>query len=348
MSEHVRQSIFLNEVAEQPAALRDLVSYYRGAGRARLAGWADLAHTHRRVIFTGMGTSEFAPEAIVWRLAIAGVDATTVDAGELLHYARPVPGLLAGISQSGESIETRQVTEARRGTGALAVIVNNEASSMARASDLVLPLRAGHETAISTKTYVNTVGLLHLMAAAAEGVGRIDVALGELGAAAEAMPRCDHAGIERAAALLADTGAIDVVSRGPAMAAAKQTALTFIEGTRCACAAFTGGAFRHGPLEKADSAHRVVFLIPEGAGGELLVSMAQEAATKGSHVVALASCPLTLPGERSVVLAVPSLGESLFPLAAATTHALLLEAIARRRGVEAGKFRYGGKITTRE
>jgi glucosamine--fructose-6-phosphate aminotransferase (isomerizing) len=341
-------SSFLKEIDGQPQALRELSAYYRKEGRSRLAQWAEYARAKGRVLFTGMGTSEFAPELVLTRLANAGVDATTLDAGELLHHPRPVPGLLVAISQSGESVETRQVAEAHRGRTKLVAVVNNEQSAMACAADLVLPMQAGHETAISTKTYVNTLALLHLLATAVENIGALDAALKQLEGVADAMPQCDRPGIDRAATLLSDTGAIQFITRGPALAAAKQAALTFMEGTRCSCQAFTGGAFRHGPFELAGPAHRAVFLIPEGSSGDLLAAMAVEVAGKGSRVVAIASRPVELPAAGCVVLRVPALGESLFPLAAATTQERLLDAVARCRGVEAGNFRYGGKITMRE
>jgi glutamine---fructose-6-phosphate transaminase (isomerizing) len=341
-------SPYLDEIAEQPKALRELVEYYRNDGRSRLTQWGKLAKTNGRVVFTGMGTSEFVPETILATLANAGVDATTIDAGELLHYPRPIKGLLVGISQSGESVETRKVTEAYAGKVKLAALVNNEQSAMARLADLVLPMKAGHETAISTKTYVNTLALLHLMAAAVEGTDKADAALKQLEGAASAMPQYDSKAIGLAAQLLADSGTIHLVARGPAMAAAKQTALTFMEGSRCSCAAFTGGAFRHGPFETVDKTHRSIFMIPEGHGGDLLAAMAAEVAGKGSHVVAITSRQVDLPPATCAVLKVPALGEELFALAAATTQELLLDAIARCRGMEAGTFRYGGKITTRE
>jgi glucosamine--fructose-6-phosphate aminotransferase (isomerizing) len=295
-----------------------------------------------------MGTSEFAPETVLARLANAGVDATTIDAGELLHYPRPIKGLLVGISQSGESVETRKVTETYAGKVTLAALVNNEQSAMARVADLVLPMKAGHEAAISTKTYVNTIALLHLMAAAVEGADKVDAALKQLEAASGVMLQYDRKAIDRAAALVSDTGTIQFVTRGPALAAARQAALTYMEGARCSCSTFAGGAFRHGPFETADKTHRAVFMIPEGKTGDMLAAMAAEVAEKGSHVVAITSRQVDLPAATCAVLTIPALGEDLFALAAATTHEILLDAVARCRGVEAGKFRYGGKITMRE
>ncbi|OPZ10896.1 MAG: hypothetical protein BWZ10_02283 [candidate division BRC1 bacterium ADurb.BinA364] len=44
----------------------------------------------------------------------------------------------------------------------------------------------------------------------------------------------------------------------------------------------------------------------------------------------------------------PAVPELLFPLAAAITQERLLAALAQRRGLVAGAFRYGGKVTTVE
>lgn len=140
---HSNRSPFLREVAEHPQALRALTDWCRGAGRERFTAWAGLAQRHPRIVFTGMGTSEFALETVLQRLAGAGIDATTMDAGELLHYPRPLQGLLVAISQSGESIETRTVVERLPDRRSLVAIVNNTESTLARLSALVLPMHAG-------------------------------------------------------------------------------------------------------------------------------------------------------------------------------------------------------------
>jgi len=69
------------------------------------------------------------------------------------------------ISQSGESAETKKAALALAGKGSPpVVVVNDEASSMARAASLVLPMKAGAEKSISNKTYLNTLGVMHLLA----------------------------------------------------------------------------------------------------------------------------------------------------------------------------------------
>jgi glutamine---fructose-6-phosphate transaminase (isomerizing) len=341
-------SEFLSDIAMHPAALRDLVSFYRGEGQPLLDDWADQASKARRVVFSGMGTSEFSPELIIQSLSQSTVDASTIDAGELLHYPRSISGLLVLISQSGESIETRRLAERISDRSGLVAIVNYLDSTIARAANLALPMCAGHEAVITSKTYVNTLAVLHLMAKAVQAPSAVDPALESFERLADAMPEYDRAGIDQAAVLLGDAGAIQIIGRGPTMAAARQAALTFMEGARVPTCALTGGAFRHGPFEIVGPDHRCVFFIPGGATFALLSSMAHEVAEKGSHVVAITDQEMELPESTCRVLRVPDVGEELFALSAATTQELLLDAVARRRGLVAGDFLHGGKVTTRE
>src|SRR5207253_3161412 len=101
---------------------------------------------------------------ILPRLAAGGVDARVWEAGEWLHYGPrelPAGALVVAISQSGESIETRTLAERVAGRAPLVAVTNDPESRLARAAAVVLPMRAGVEEMIATKTYSNTVGVLH-------------------------------------------------------------------------------------------------------------------------------------------------------------------------------------------
>lgn len=335
---------FVKEIGEQPEALRKLAGFYRGEGRELLARWRGLAAGTARVVFIGMGTSEYVAESVVPQLTAQGLDASVADAGEWLHYPRVSKGLKVLISQSGESVETRKVAERDGAAPGYVAITNNPASAIARQAGLHLPLLAGHETAITTKTYVNSLAVLHLMA---QTEATLDQALDRLEQASQTMAGYSQERIEAAAGLIADAVCLHAISRGPAMAAAKQTSLTYMEGTRTAVTPFTGGTFRHGPFELVGPGHRALFFIPQGRTYELLQSMAVEVAEKGSQVVAITDRPFALPG-KACVLQVPAHGEEVFPICAATTQELLLDAMARQRGVTAGVYRYGSKVTVIE
>jgi len=335
------RSVFLTEVFQQPDALRELISYYRAEGAALLEQWRTLARNAGRVLFSGMGTSEIAPELILAKLADANIDASTVDAGELLHYPRYTEGLTVLISQSGESAEIVKLVERIDRTERLIGITNNTDGALARSVSVVLPIVAGAESAISTKTYVNTLAVLFLLAETLNDRPDLD----RLEKVADSMSEYDREAIVHAADLLADAKAIHFIARGPAMVAARQAALTFMEGTRTSASAFTGGAFRHGPFELVDQTHRCVFFVPGGRTFPLLEKMVAHLAAKASHVVVVTDQDLKPPGPSCCVLRVPDCGEDLFALCAATTQELLLDAVARARGVRAGEFRYIGKIT---
>ncbi|MHB0875419.1 MAG: SIS domain-containing protein [Anaerolineae bacterium] len=337
---------FLTEVAEQPEALHRLVNHYRREGAPQLARWREMALASKRTVFVGMGTSEFSAELVLAALARQGVDATTLDAGELLHYPRPLPGTPVLVSQSGESVETRKVAEGLRQRQGMVTITNEPDSTIARLVELVLPIVAGHESAITNKTYVNTLAVLLLMAALEPG--QVEPTLDRLSRLADAMPRYDSEGLSRAASLLAQASVIQFIARGPSIAAAKQAALTFSEGTKTPAYALAAGAFRHGPFELVGPNLFAVFFVPDGPTYGLMTSMAIEIVEKGGHVVAITDRPFALAPERSQVLAVPGFGEDAFPLIASTTQELLLDALARERGIVAGDFLHGGKVTTRE
>jgi len=340
-----RQNVFLKELDEQPEALRKMIDFYRDKGRPRLKQWAGEAKKNEQVIFSGMGTSEFAPEMIVADLARNGIGAMTIDAGEWLHYPRPLKGLPVLISQSGESVETRKLAE-HLPTPYIG-LTNDESSLIGRKASLSLWMCAGEEAAISTKTYMNTLGVLYLMSKAIRGEKDIEEGLAALTTAADRMNECDRANIARAASVLAEAPCIQFVSRGPAMVAARQTALTFMEGPRLPATALTGSTFRHGPFELADKGHYVVFFVPYGLTYDLLSAMAVETAGKGSKVLVVTDGEIAAKADLQV-LRVPRLGEDLFPVSAAMTHELLLYETAKQRGIEIGRFRYGTKITTRE
>jgi len=340
------QGKFLSDVANQPDALRDLVNFYRKDGQKLLHKWVEMAREHRRVVFSGMGTSKFAPEMVIQSMGISGVDAVTIDSSELLHYPKPIKGLFVLVSQSGESIETRKLLDIFPDETVVSV-TNDEGSTIAKASKLVLPMHAGHENSIASKTYINTLGVLYLMAKALDGQAAIDKALDELSHVADVMGQYDADGVERAADMFAKANVVHMIGRGPSMVAARQATLTFMEGCDTPATPLVGGQFRHGPFELVGPKHYCMMFIPYGKTYELLKSMAIEVAEKGSHVVVITDRKFDVPGT-SIVLVVPEVGEELFALAAAATHEVMLEAIARRFNKIPGDYIYGSKVTSVE
>jgi len=347
-------SRFLDEIRQLPDALGRLIDFYRTDGRAVLQAWSGRMAGRDQILFAGMGTSHFAPLAIRPHLATAGIACNVIDAGEWLHYGCALPGdrgQVVLVSQSGESVEVKHLIEQDKVGHHFVGVVNNLDSTLGRAAGLLLPMCAGDEAAISTKTYTNTLALLHLMAVALQGMGQLDRALDDLSKAADCLQSTREQAIIDAADLLLPADALAFVARGPAHVTARQCALTFMEGARLLAAPFTAGAFRHGPFESAGPDLRAVIFLPDGPTRTITEGLGREAAEHGAHVVFVTDADLA-EGPNIKVIRLQTIAadsrEDLFPLIASAAHPLLLHHLAKARGFEAGQFRYGGKVTTRQ
>jgi len=359
-------SRFLQEIHEQPAALRELLEHYRGEGDERLRAVCQPCDTGQRsLLFTGMGSSHHAPLAVRAQLEAAAFRVELTEAGELLHYGLGLglgpgqdPGqpppledvVLVAVSQSGESSETRQVVEALNGQCRIVAITNEPESAVGRGADVVLPMCAGEEAAISTKTYTNTLAILHLLAAELTRADlEIELArLDRVAAGMEAVLAADEGRLAGAAEFLEGSDFLYFVARGPALAAAHQGALTFSEGARMPTCALAGGAFRHGPLELAGPDFAGVFLAPRGRTHGLIQGMAGEVAEAGGRVLLLGEAPDESSGSDICSIDLPDFGEDLFSAQVCVPLELLLHHVAEQRGYEAGVFERIGKVTRRE
>ena len=347
-------SKFLDEIYEMPSALKRLVYYYRNDGRAKISEWKNHINIQKRILFTGMGTSEFAPISIMNRLAAIGISSINLDAGEWLHYGSGIQGensIAAIISQSGESIEVKKLIESSKAGIQYIAITNDENSFLGKSAQLTLPLYAGDEFSVSTKTYSNTLGLLYILACALQENCEISHVFDELDNLADKMLDIDDKSIKEAAEFLLPGSSLVFVSRGPALVCAKQCKLTFMEGTRCVASAFTGGAFRHGPFEVADADFRLIIFRPEGLTEYLLDKLAENAAKLRAHVVVFTDRK-KIESDYIKEILVKNVqtkhAEELFPIAVSVPQNLLLYHLAEARGIKEVGFRYGGKITIQE
>lgn len=346
---------FLDEVAEQAQALRELVAYYRSQGNELLRDAERMASRRpRSLVFAGMGTSEIVPTiARDYVGEHAKIPVVIWDAGELLHYGMGNirdDDIIVLVSQSGESVETRKVADLLRFHHQVISVTNDCESSIAKWSVLNLPMVAGEESAISTKTYTNSMAVMLLLSRAIPGDDWEFCILRPLEQIADSMDAFlldRQPEIERAADFLRDANSIYFVSRGPTMAAARQAALTFQEGVHVFATALSGGSMRHGPFEVVGPGHHAVLFASEGEGGDLVRRMAVEMAELGSRVVLFTAVEVMPHPNLVDIVLVPGIPE-LFPLVCAVPQELLLERMASLQGVIPGYFRYGGKITERE
>ncbi len=344
---------FVKEIRKQPAALRNLAEYYSGKeGAALLSEITTEIATKQKIIFTGMGTSLYAPYIIEKELAGLSQSIEIPDAGEFLHFGlRGIKRdeILLAISQSGESAETGKVVGKLKGKVKVVSIVNDTSSFMGKNSDYVLPLHAGVEASISTKTYTNTLAVLLLLSTCLNRRDP-DTDIKHFHNTASAMEDSLEEINNKAVKAVNFFGELDTlhfVARGSDLVTARQWALIIKEGAGVFSEALSAGLFRHGPIELAGKGHSVIFIISEDNMPELTLNLAEETKKFGSRILVVSDNRKygNLP-VMNVNIESPS--SRCFPLMCAPFIELFVHEAAKHKGREAGIFRHATKITSKE
>jgi glucosamine--fructose-6-phosphate aminotransferase (isomerizing) len=246
--------------------------------------------------------------------------------------------LLLAVSQSGRSPDLLASAEAAKAGGArLVALVNDEASPLAAAADVVLPLCAGPELSVAaTKSFVASVAaMLHLIADWSEDA--------ELAAALDALPGLlDQAwALDWSPALpvLEKATNLYIVARGHALGAAQEMALKIKETCGFHAEAFSAAEVRHGPMALVEQGFPVLLL---GQDDESLPSVTALAAEFAGRSAALMSAGVDAPGIR---LPTVSAHPAIQPLLQVQSFYRLANALAVARGRDPDRPPHLAKVT---
>ncbi len=344
---------FEADVRAQGALLARLLDAYSGSEAARLTDASSLARPDGIVLLTGMGSSLVVARAVATRLAWAGLRASAQETGELLHYGigpRLRNALVVIVSQSGQSAEAVALVERLRTLGSVrvAAIVNDTASSVAAAADVVLPMLAGEEATVSTKTFMASLLIAQMLGDAVAGTpgATIEVArcsdLPSVLTALAADTEIARVPAER----LASVSGLAVVARGPALPAAEYAGLILKEMTAIPSEGIAGASFRHGPLEIAGPSVGVVVL-DHPATSQLATRLASDTASLGSPTWLLTS-QQAAGADGLLVSAIPAVPDPLAPLPFSVVLQQLAARLAVSRGRQPGALARATKITAIE
>ncbi|HEX3661212.1 MAG TPA: SIS domain-containing protein [Acidobacteriaceae bacterium] len=335
--------ILERECREQPLRLRELIhAYGRDAEiRAELGQLREMARETRPVLFLGMGASLCSSFSGSVLLETHGRLAFSVDAGEWLHYARPIPNDAAMsllLTTSGESAELVELFR-RGGSSPPALICNNPSSTCWELAENRLPILAGPEYGNATKTYTNAAAAS--IVAAAE---MLDLPWQEdaerAGDAIAAALNPVFAARGELEAFCRGAANIEIIGRGAAYGAAVMGALCIREMSGFRAAAHTGAGFRHGPNLDVDSTHvAIVFALGRAAG--LGLKLAEECLRRGGKVV-LVSAEERLPEDRLYPIRLKAVPEPWESVTAVLVPQALTLAMVERTGCRLPpRFRYG-------
>ncbi len=353
----------MEEILQQPGALADLRKYYESPGaipHKTLRGL--VSHWPPVVIFTGMGASLFAAYPAQAYLTARGIRAIVLETAELLHHHLQMvrrDALVVAISQSGETVEITRLLQRLPKDVRVAAVVNVERSTLARRAGLQLPMMAGRQSSVSTKTYMCSVAVLMYLAFAlvSEPHRHLTQVLLHAVRVQERILDRQETVIPPIVEFFDHPPYVALISRGPDLASAMQSALTLKETVRLAAEPISAGQFRHGPIEIVNPTHRYVIFArqshPDGGPGprettaQLMLRLARDIQSHGGRVLLFTDLPFAeIANVRTV--RVESLRLGLGTLVDTLVMQLLAHELAVRAGLEPGKFWIAQGVTREE
>jgi len=351
------------EIAEQPTVLAAaLTRYLTPDGSGLNLPDVDFRGVERLTL-VGCGTASYAAQvAKYWFEQLAGLPAEVDIASEFRYRAPPLSpaGWAIFVSQSGETADTlAALRHARRQVARVVSVVNVPTSSIARESDLALPILAGVEVGVaSTKAFTGQLLVLALLALkAARDRGRLDDAgLAARLAELRRLPGLMHhaLGLAEPVAALADdlARARDVLflGRGAMYPLALEGALKLKEISYIHAEGYAAGERKHGPIALIDAEVPVIVLAPRDGLFDKTVSNMQEVMARHGRVLLLSDTEgIAEAGAGTwATLALPPVDPFIAPILYAVPAQLLAYHTAIAKGTDVDQPRNLAKSVTVE
>ena len=286
------------EIAEQPVVMSEVLNRYLKGDTVTLPdGGLDFTRINRLTL-VACGTAFYACNvAKYWFEQIAGLPVEIDVASEFRYREPPITeGTVAlFVSQSGETADTLAALRYCAGKAdKIVAVVNVPESSIARESDLVLPILAGVEVGVaSTKAFTNQLmTLAMLVLSAARQRGRLtDAELAEKITALRALPGIVNTALtiearcETLSHKLAEARDILFLGRGQMYPLALEGALKLKEISYIHAEAYASGELKHGPIALVDQHVPVIVMAPRDALFDKTVSNMQEVMARGGQVL---------------------------------------------------------------
>ncbi|HEU4540716.1 MAG TPA: SIS domain-containing protein [Jiangellaceae bacterium] len=336
------------EIAEQPVALAHTIEALRPLRPAI----RELAANRRAVLFVARGSSDNA--------AIYGRYLLEIHAGHPAGLAAPSVGthyrakldlsdaVVVSVSQSGETQEIVEAQEWVAGCGARTIAVTNDANSaLAKSADLAMVTDAGRELAVpATKSYTAQLAAMAVLAGAlGPKPDALDADLDRAPAEVERLI-AERDGVDEAVEALAATPDILVSGRGIVFGTALETALKLEETCLRPVRGLSYADLRHGPIAVVDAEH-VALLVAAQDGPMIggMTELANDLRERGVGATIGIGGDADFAAACDVAAGGPRLPELVAPLALVVPAQLIVEALARRLGLDPDAPRGLSKVT---
>jgi len=355
----------LKEIYDQPSALGDTLRTMINPTTLSVSLPElpfDFAKVSRLTI-SACGTAFHAGMiAKYWFEQLARLPVEADIASELRYREAPLPkdGAALFVSQSGETADTMAALRYAREHGQKIVsVVNVPESSIARASDAVLPTHAGPEVGVaSTKAFTTQLAVLAALALAAararENIdakreARLVAALMEVPSRAAEVLNHDER-IRALAREVAEARDVLYLGRGTGYPIALEGALKLKEISYIHAEGYAAGEMKHGPIALIDEAVPIIVIAPSDALFEKTASNMQEAIARGGRVIFLSdrNGVAKLGGKAAVTIELPEVDPFVAPILYAIPVQLLAYHTAVLKGTDVDQPRNLAKSVTVE
>jgi glucosamine--fructose-6-phosphate aminotransferase (isomerizing) len=351
------------EIAEQPTVLADALRGYLDGDTISFPGEQLDFKKIERMTLVACGTAFYAClTAKYWFEQLAGMPVEVDVASEFRYREPPITANTVAlfVSQSGETADTLAALRYCRGKADRIIsVVNVAESSIARESDLALPIHAGVEVGVaSTKAFTCQLNVLLLLALkAATDRGRMTPAkLSETLASLRALPgllnaAMDSSGdIKKAARRIAEARDVLFLGRGLMYPLALEGALKLKEISYIHAEAYASGELKHGPIALIDKSVPVVVMAPRDALFDKTVSNMQEVMARGGKVLLITDAAGAAEAGQDVwqTIILPAVPSILSPLLYAIPAQLLAYHTAVAKGTDVDQPRNLAKSVTVE
>jgi glucosamine--fructose-6-phosphate aminotransferase (isomerizing) len=355
----------LKEIHEQPAVVGRTLAQFVDPAAGRIKMPADLELNFaglRRVSITACGTAFYAGViARYWFEQYAGLPTEIDIASEFRYRSVPLdPGNLAVfVSQSGETADTLASLEFAKTHGQrILSVVNVASSTMARASQFVLPTLAGPEVGVaSTKAFTCQLATLACLAIAAgreRGVLSAEAEIPLVRALLE-VPRCMTMAFElepkirQLSRTIASSRDALFIGRGTNYPLALEGALKLKEITYIHAEGYAAGELKHGPIALVEKNLPVIVIAPSDASFEKTMSNMHEVIARGGRTLLITDQRgASLAPECWAMLSLPDVPALVAPLVFAIPLQLLAYHTALALGTDVDQPRNLAKSVTVE
>ena len=352
------------EIAEQPVVLADALRHYLtsdGKG-LNLPEALDFKGVDR-ISLVACGTASYACQvAKYWFEQVAGLPVDVDIASEFRYREPPLSPTSWSlfVSQSGETADTLAALRYTRDRVAKVVsVVNVPTSSIARESDLALPILAGVEVGVaSTKAFTCQLAVLALLALKAaldrrridaEGLARhldgLALLPGLMNHALRLAPV-----IEAISEDLAEAQDILFLGRGTMYPLALEGALKLKEISYIHAEGYASGELKHGPIALIDTRVPVIVIAPHDALFGKTVSNMQEVMARHGKVLLMSDAAGIAEAGAGCwkTLTLPQVPDFLAPILYAIPAQLLAYHTAIAKGTDVDQPRNLAKSVTVE